>query len=71
VPSFVLSAKERLASLPNVRKQQLRALGRRALSVVPHRHNLTVLAVKHGGDKLFHGYIPHYQRVFAPFGSEG
>jgi hypothetical protein len=36
------------------------------LSLVPHKHNLTLLSIKYGGDKLAQGYIPHYQAIFGP-----
>jgi hypothetical protein len=34
------------------------------LSFYPHKHNLKLLALKHGTDKLAHGYIEFYGRHF-------
>jgi hypothetical protein len=36
------------------------------LALVPHKHDLSVLSIKYGGDKLQQGYIPHYQAIFSP-----
>ena len=61
-----VALKRKLAHLPEARKKQLRRLGQIAMTLLPHKHNLATLCVKYGGDKLEHGYIEHYQRIFSP-----
>lgn len=64
--NLLVALKKRLSSLPEERKERIRRMSRLALTLVPHKHNLTVLCAKYGGDKLEHGYVKHYQRIFSP-----
>ncbi len=41
-----------------------KSLARRALAFVPHRHDLGILARKHGTDKYANGYVAPYQHHF-------
>jgi hypothetical protein len=60
----------RLSSLKNALSDRQKALVRQALRAIlfplPHRGNLSLLALKHGTDKWGHGYMVRYQEVFAP-----
>lgn len=62
----VIALKKRLSRLPDTHKANIRKLANVAFALVPHKHNLAILCAKHGGDKLEHGYVPHYQRLFSP-----
>ena len=63
--SVVNALKRRLSRLPEAHKKNIRRVAEVALAVVPHRHDLSILCAKYGGDKLEHGYIQHYQRLFS------
>ena len=63
---LVVALKKKLSRLPEARKGNLRRMGQIALNLLPHKHNLAILCVKYGGDKMQHGYTDHYQRIFSP-----
>ena len=52
--------------LTPAQKRFIRKVLQKTLVLVPHSHNLDFLALKYGTDKRAHGYIEHYQRIFAP-----
>jgi hypothetical protein len=64
--NVVIGLKKRLSRLPDTHKRNIRIVANAALAMVPHKHNLAILCAKYGGDKLEHGYVPHYQRLFSP-----
>ncbi len=43
-----------------------KSLARRSLTFIPHRHNLSLLARKHGTDKYANGYIAPYRHHLHP-----
>jgi len=63
---LLYKAKVALKDLPDHHKKRLRAVGTRAMNLVPHKGNLEILCLKYGGDKLAQGYLPHYQQAFSP-----
>jgi hypothetical protein len=52
--------------LSEKQKSALRKGIKQILSLYPANPGLRVLAMKHGTDKLTHGYIPKYEQYFAP-----
>lgn len=62
--SGLLRLRDRLSE---PQRHLLKQVGIAVLSTVPVRWNLELLAIRHGTDKWGHGYIPFYQRHFAPF----
>lgn len=51
--------------LSDTQKSAVRSVLKRILSLFPANAKLTILAIKHGTDKLTHGYAPHYERYFS------
>lgn len=46
-------------------KKMIKRLLRVFLSLVPSKSNLQILALKHGTDKISHGYIEHYEKILS------
>jgi hypothetical protein len=61
---FARRLKNRLSP---AQKQALAHALRRFLCFVPHKNNLSLLALEHGTTKWGNGYMPYYQTHFAPF----
>ena len=61
--SQILALRDRLSE---PQRRTLKRAGTAALSVLPIRWNLELLAIRHGTDKWPQGYISYYQRHFAP-----